>query len=98
MSALARYPVPQAVPAGEVDAPRLYFRLEPTIVPEPVLDFLQPLRGLESVKAGAVDDPRLYFRLEAAVAAGRIMSSLAASGGLAGPGGMAGPGGGLAGG
>jgi hypothetical protein len=69
MSALTRYPVPQAAAAGEVDGPRLYFRLEPTIVPEPVLDFLQPLRGLESVKAGAVDDPRLYFRLEPSVTA-----------------------------
>jgi hypothetical protein len=69
MSALTRYPVPQAAAAGEVDGPRLYFRLEPTIVPEPVLAFLQPLRGLESVKAGAVDDPRLYFRLEPSVAA-----------------------------
>ena len=97
MSALARYPVPQAVAAGEVDGPRLYFRLEPTIVPEPVLAFLQPLRGLEAIKAGAVDDPRLYFRLEAAAPTGRIMSSLAASGGLAGLGGIAGQGGGLAG-
>lgn len=34
---------------------------------------------------------------QAAVAAGRIMSSLAGAGGLAGPGGIAGPGGGLAG-
>lgn len=66
MSALVRYPVPQAVAAGKVDGPRLHFRLEPTIVPAPVLAFLQPLRGLEAVKAGAVDDPRLYFRLEAA--------------------------------
>ena len=65
MSALARYPVPQAAAAGEVDRPRLHFRLEPTIVPAPVLDFLQPLRGLEAIKAGVVDDPRLYFRLEA---------------------------------
>ncbi len=97
MSALTRYPVPQAAAAGEVDGPRLYFRLEPTIVPEPVLAFLQPLRGLESVKAGAVDDPRLYFRLEAAASVGRIMSSQAGAGGLAGPGGIAGPGGGLAG-
>ena len=70
MSHLSRYPVPQAVAAGEVDGPRLYFRLEPTIVPEPVLAFLQPLRGLEVIKAGAVDDPRLYFRLEAAVPTG----------------------------
>ena len=69
MSALVRYPVPQAVAAGKVDGPRLHFRLEPTIVPEPVLAFLQPLRGLEAIKAGAVDDPRLYFRLEAAVSA-----------------------------
>ena len=70
MSALARYPVPQAAAAGKVDGPRLYFRLEPTIVPESVLSFLQPLRGLEAIKAGAVDDPRLYFRLEPSVAAG----------------------------
>ncbi len=97
MSALARYPVPQAVAAGKVDGPRLYFRLEPTIVPDPVLAFLQPLRGLEAVESGAVDGPRLYFSLEAAVPVGRIMSSLAASGGLAGPGGIAGSGGGLAG-
>jgi hypothetical protein len=96
VSALARYPVPQAVAAGEVDSPRLYFRLEPTIVPEPVLAFLQPLRGLEAIEAGAVDDPRLYFRLEAAAPAGRIMSSLANAGGLAGRGGIAGTGGGLA--
>ena len=67
MSALVRYPVPRAGAAGKVPAPRLYFRLEPTIVPDPVLQFLQPMRGLEAVKAGVVDDPRLYFRLEAAV-------------------------------
>ncbi len=97
MSALARYPVPQAVAAGEVDDPRLYFRLEPTIVPPPVLAFLRPLRGLEVVEAGAVDDPRLYFRLEAAVPTGRVMSSIAGAGGLAGEGGIAGAGGGLAG-
>ncbi len=97
MSALTRYPVPRPAPAGKVDAPRLHFRLEPTIVPEPVLAFLQPLRGLEAIKAGAVDDPRLYFRLEAAAPTGRIMSSLAAHGGLAGHGGIAGQGGGLAG-
>ncbi len=66
MSALTRYPAPRAVAAGKVAGPRLHFRLEPTIVPDPVLDFLQPLRGMEAVKAGAVDDPRLYFRLEAA--------------------------------
>jgi hypothetical protein len=97
MSALTRYPVPQATAAGKVDGPRLLFRLEPTIVPEPVLAFLRPLRGLEVIEAGAVDDPRLYFRLEAAVVPGRIMSSLAAHGGLAGLGGIAGQGGGLAG-
>ncbi len=62
MSALTRYPVPQAVAAGKVDGPRLHFRLEPTIVPDPVLAFLQPLRGLEIIEAGAVNDPRLYFR------------------------------------
>ncbi len=88
MSALARYPVPQAIAAGEVDGPRLYFRLEPTIVPEPVLAFLRPLRGLEVIEAGAVDDPRLYFRLEAAVPTGRIWN-------LIGPSGLAGEGGGL---
>lgn len=97
MSALTRYPVPQAIAAGKVSAPQLSFRLEPTIVPDPVFDFLHPLRGLEVVKAGAVDDPRLYFRLETAVVAGRIMSSLAAFGGLAGAGGIAGQGGGLVG-
>ncbi len=97
MSALTRYPVPRPTPAGRVDSPRLHFRLEPTIVPEPVLAFLRPLQGLEAIEAGAVDDPRLYFRLEAAVVPGRIMSSLAASGGLAGHGGIAGAGGGLAG-
>lgn len=80
MSALARYPVPQAVAAGKVDGPRLYFRLEPTIVPEPVLAFLQPLRGLEAIKAGAVDDPRLYFRLEAAAVTGQGAGSLASTG------------------
>lgn len=68
MSALTRYPVPQAVASGKVDDPRLYFRLEPTIVPEPVLAFLQPLRGLEAIEAGTVDDPRLYFRLTPSVA------------------------------
>ena len=97
MSALTRYPVPQAVAAGKDGGPRLYFRLEPTVVPEPVLAFLRPFRGLEAVEAGAVDDPRLYFRLEAAAPTGRIMSSLAGHGGLAGQGGIAGPGGGLAG-
>ena len=97
MSALTRYPVPQSVPAGAVDDPRLYFRLPPTIVPDPVLDFMRPMRGLPSIKAGAVDDPWLYFRLEAAVPAGRIMSSLVGSGGLVGQGGLAGQGGGLAG-
>ena len=56
----------QGIAAGKVDDPRLYFRLEPTIVPDPVLAFLQPLRGLEAIEAGAIDDPRLYFRLEAA--------------------------------
>ncbi len=66
MSALTRYPVPQATAAGKVGGPRLHFRLEPTIVPEPVLAFLRPLRGLEVIEAGAVDGPRLYFRLEAA--------------------------------
>jgi len=96
MSALTRYPVPQAAAAGKVAGPRLHFRLEPTIVPEPVLDFLQPFRGLEAIEAGAVDKPRLYFRLEAAVPTGRIMSSLVAHGGLVGHGGIAGPGGGLA--
>ena len=68
MSALTRYPVPQAGAAGKVGGPRLSFRLTPTIVPDPVLQFLQPLRGLESTKAGAVADPRLYFRLEVAAA------------------------------
>ncbi len=62
MSALTRYPVPQAKASGKVDASRLYFRLEVAVAPS-----------------------------------GRIMSSLAASGGLAGQGGIAGPGGGLAG-
>lgn len=70
MSALTRYPVPQSVPAGAVDDPRLYFRLTPTIVPDPVLEFLQPQRGLPSIKAGRVDDPRLYFRLEVAAIVG----------------------------
>ncbi len=88
MSALTRYPVPQGTAAGAVGGPRLSFRLEPTIVPDPVLDFLQPLRGVESIKAGAVDDPRLYFRLEAAVPTGRIWN-------LIGPSGLIGHGGGL---
>ncbi len=98
MSVLTRHPVPRPI-AGEPKpkGARLYFRLEPTVVPDPVLQFLRPLRGLEAVEAGAVDDPRLYFRLEAAVAAGRIMSSIAGHGGLAGSGGIAGQGGGLAG-
>ncbi len=69
MSVLTRYPVPQAVAAGKVASPRLYFRLDPTVVPDPVLAFLRPLRGLEAVKAGAVDKPRLYFRLEPTVVA-----------------------------
>ncbi len=60
-----RYPVPRTPAAGKVGAAQLHFRLEPTIVPDPVLQFLMPLRGLDAVKAGAVDDPRLYFRLEA---------------------------------
>ena len=88
MSALTRYPVPQATAAGKVDGPRLSFRLEPTIVPDPVLDFLFPLRGLEVVEVGAVDNPRLYFRLEAAAVVGRI-------GNLVGPSGLIGHGGGL---
>lgn len=63
MSALARYPVPQAVAAGAVDGPRLYFRLEATVPPVP--EFLRPLRAPpEAVAAGAVDDPQLFFRLE----------------------------------
>ena len=65
MSSLTRYPVPQAIPAGGVVGPRLHFRLEPTVVPAPVLDFLQPLRAKEQgIAAGKVDDPRLYFRLQ----------------------------------
>ena len=65
MSALARYPVPQAVASGAIDKPRLYFRLEPTVVPDPILDFLQPLRATEQgIAAGKVDKPRLSFRLE----------------------------------
>lgn len=70
MSALTRYPVPQAKAVGKVDGPQLHFRLEPTIVADPVLAFLQPLRGLPVVEAGAVDDPRLYFRLGAAAVTG----------------------------
>ncbi len=69
MSVLTRYPVPQPVEAGKPKGARLYFRLEPTLVPDPVLQFLRPLRGLEVVKAGAVNDPRLYFSLEDVVAA-----------------------------
>ncbi len=88
MSALTRYPVPQAGVAGKVGSPQLHFRLTPTIVPDPVLDFMRPMRGLEAAKAGRVDDPRLYFRLEAAVAAGRIWN-------LIGPSGLLGHGGGL---
>ena len=80
MSSLTRYPVPQAVAEGEVDGPRLHFRLEPTIVPEPVLAFLRPLQGLEAIEAGKVDDPRLYFRLEAAAATGQGAGSLASTG------------------
>ncbi len=60
----------EALEAGAVDDPRLSFRLEPTIVPTPVLDFLQPLRATEQgLVAGAVDNPRLHFRLAAAAAA-----------------------------
>ncbi len=69
MSVLTRYPVPQP---GEVDkekGARLFFRLEPTLVLDPVGEFLRPLRGLEVVEAGAVNDPRLYFRLGAVAAA-----------------------------
>ena len=80
MSALTRYPVPQAIKAGKVDGPRLHFRLEPTIVLDPVLAFLRPLQGLEAIKAGAVDDPRLYFRLEAAPPTGQGAGSLASTG------------------
>lgn len=97
MSALTRYPVPQAKASGAVDGPRLYFRLEPTPVLPTVLEFLMPQRGLEAVESGAVDDPRLYFRLTPTVAPGRIMSSLVGGGGLVGSGGNAGPHGGLAG-
>ena len=58
------------IEAGAVDDPRLHFRLESTIVPAPVLDFLQPLRATkQGIAAGAVADPRLYFRLTAAAAA-----------------------------
>ncbi len=65
MSALTRYPVPQAGAAGAVDISRLSFNLEPTIVPDPVLDFLQPLRAIEQgIAAGAVEVSRLYFSLE----------------------------------
>ena len=70
MSALTRYPVPQAIVAGKTGVSRLHFRLEPTPVLVPVLDFLRPFQGLEAIKAGAVDKPRLYFRLEAAVVTG----------------------------
>jgi len=88
MSALTRYPVPQAGAAGKVDGPRLSFRLEPTIVPDPILDFMRPMRGLEAAKAGAVDAPQLYFRLEAAAVVGRVWN-------LVGPSGLIGHGGGL---
>ena len=65
MSALARYPVPQAVASGKVAGPRLYFRLEPTVVPDPVLEFLQPLQATaQGIPAGKVEDPRLHFSLE----------------------------------
>ena len=70
MSSLARYPVPQAVASGAIDKPRLHFHLEPTIVPDPVLDFLRPLQATpEATPAGAVDDSRLYFRLEPTIIA-----------------------------
>jgi len=69
MSVLTRYPVPQPVAEDGERGTRLYFRLEPTIVPDPVLQFLRPLRGLEVVGTGVVDDPRLYFRLPGPVAA-----------------------------
>ncbi len=69
MSALTRYPVPRAIAAGAVGGPQLLFRLEPTIVPAPVLDFLRPLRATEQgIAAGKVDGSRLYFRLEPAPA------------------------------
>ena len=77
MGVLTRYPVPR--PIADEPKPkgaRLYFRLEPTIVADPVLAFLRPLRGLEAVEAGAVNDPRLYFRLEAAVAANNITAAV----------------------
>lgn len=79
MSALARYPVPQAVAAGAVDPSRLYFQLDATVVPAPVLDFLAPLRApREAVDARAIGGPRLYFRLDAA--GGGLAGSLASMG------------------
>ena len=67
MGALSRYPVPRGITAGKVDAPRVFFLLEPGPDIPVVLDFLRPQRGLEAIAAGAVNDPRLYFRLTAAV-------------------------------
>ncbi len=71
MSALTRYPVPRPAPTGKVGAPQLHFRLEPTIVPEPVLAFLRPLRAAkQGIKAGMVNASRLSFRLDVAPAVG----------------------------
>ena len=67
---------PQGIPAGAVDDPQLYFRLTPTIVPDPVLDFLQPFRGLEFIEAGAVDDPQLHFRLEPTIVPDPVLDFL----------------------
>ena len=64
MSALTRYPVPQGVPTGAVDDPRLYFRLPPTL-PDPALasefdgtnDFLSlsgNLTGITDTKTGII--------------------------------------------
>lgn len=64
MSALTRYPVPRAVAAGAVDNSRLYFRLEPTIVLDPVLEFLRPLRAPQAISIRQVGDSQLYFSLE----------------------------------
>ena len=63
----------EAIEAGAVDKPRLFFRLEPSVDIPVVLDFLRPQRGLEAVEAGAVDNPRLYFRLEPSEVEGGVV-------------------------
>ncbi len=77
MSGLTRYPVPQPVAADKVAGPRLYFRLEPTVVPDPALDFLKPLQATkQGIASGKVEPPRLHFRLEPTVVPDPVLQFL----------------------